>query len=310
MRSGGKAQTKQLIQQKHRIRQQQTQQLAPFDTQQFQEFMRVRWYLTTNQVLTTSDRNLSEVWLVTLLDGIVRTRTQGLTNIQRLDMNALVTASLAQLAGLNYQNYLRLLILGPRLFKFLKKELAVNPYFVVDALPTRTEFAASVARCLAHNLSQYQGMAERLTAQYYGLFWQNEQIMPAMIAELYRGQTMVATIDVSHLSVEAVSLQVVQKQLFAAIKPDMANQAALIAICSNPMFITAVHQKDADLLLASPVAIIPTDWQPTTETLLGLGHQVQAIVAASQLDTEITATSWQQFDWLLAITALNSLNNQ
>lgn len=123
MRSGGKAQTKQLIQQKHRIRQQQTQQLAPFDAQQFQEFMRVRWYLTTNQVLTPLDQNLSEVWLVTLLDGILSARPQGIMNVHRLDMTALVKASLGQLAGLNYQNYLRLLTLSPRLFKFLKKNL-------------------------------------------------------------------------------------------------------------------------------------------------------------------------------------------
>lgn len=308
MRSGGKAQTKQLIQQKHRIRQQQTQQLAPFDAQQFQEFMRVRWYLTTNQVLTPLDQNLSEVWLVTLLDGILSARPQGIMNVHRLDMTALVKASLGQLAGLNYQNYLRLLTLSPRLFKFLKKELAVNPYFVVDTLPTKPEFAASMAQFLAQNLSHRQGMAERLTAQYYGLFWQNEQIVPAMIAELYRGQTVAAPIDASQLSSEPANLQVVQTQLLAAIKPDMANQAVLTAICSNPMFVTAVYQQDVALLLASPFAIIPTTWQPTTETLLGLGQQVQALVAASQLGTEITATSWQQFDWLLAITALNSLN--
>lgn len=306
MRSGGKAQTKKIIQQKQRVRQQQTHELAPFDAVKFHEFMRVRWYLTTNQVLTVYQRNLSELWLVTLLDIMINQRPMAATKVQSLNTHELISESLKHLQGFKYQHFLKLLDLAPRLFKFLKRELAVNPYFVLDEMPDKAEFTGMVASVLAQNLSYSQGFSNQLTTQYTALFLPADQLDLATISELYRGQTTIP-VNAEQAKADSATLSTLKTALVAKLAHTDANAFALRAICSDAAFLTALSHQSVDELLLSPFTIIPNSWQPTNETLLGIGHQIATIVSTSEISNVFSAETWQQFDGVLAVAALNSL---
>lgn len=309
MRSGGKAQTKKLIQQKHRIRQQQNQQLAPFNAQQFQEFMRVRWYLT-NQVLTITERNLSEIWLTTLLDDIIAQRIIEPTKVQCLDLTRLIRLALIQLIRLDYQYYLMLAKLGPKLLRFIKKEFTVNAYFTLDCIPSNKQFNKLISDVLAQKLSHSQGVDNRFTAQYQALFWQDNQLVESMIVELYRGQMAQPVIlESKPLLADNNKIKNLEEKLKTALRKDMPNIGALDAICNNTSFLTALIYDDPDLLLISPTAIVIESWKPTNETFLGIGNQLQVIVKTIISTTNIDTNTWHQFDRILAVCALNTLKN-
>lgn len=298
MRSGSSAQVKKLVQQKSRIHQRKNKQLAPLDVNEFNKFIRTRWILTKRSSLNQLEFLTGEFLIVTLMEQLTASYRSS-DKVVSLNLKTNMEALLKHQNYMESQYFIQLEKIMPIVIKFLMKEFAVSPYFILENIPTKDENLTLLVDVLANNLANIQGMPT-LVAQYQGLFMQDGHLHFEMINELYRGVEPVSLFNVEKSKLNNVEINSMQVEMVNDFTSDKTVQPFLKALIISGLLQQPVTMVQIEQILSN---LVPKFWQPEGENF-GLGHQLALFLKTQKYD--LSMINWNTLDRIIAILSLNA----